>query len=313
MNTKPCSDLRDSLTTSNRKDNSGAMTKAAPLHRRIALTIAIVLPPAGLLMGMIALWGYGFHWIDLGLLVGMYLLTVLGVTVGFHRLFTHRSFEANSVVQFVLAALGSMSAQGPLLEWVAMHRIHHQHSDKVDDPHTPHHRGKGVSGFLRGLFHSHVAWLFRAKPGNLSRYVKDLEKSPMLRRMSKLFPLWVFVGLLLPAVMGGLASGTWAGMLMGFVWGGLVRIGLVHHVTWSINSACHVWGDQPYNSGDQSRNNALFGILALGEGWHNTHHAFPTSARHGLGRWQLDVSYLLIRALAVVGLAWNVKLPQALR
>lgn len=282
----------------------------ASLHRRVALVIAIASPLVGLIVAMVALWGYGFRWIDLMLLASMYVLTVLGITVGFHRLFTHHSFEANRGVQFVLAVLGSMSAEGPLLEWVAMHRLHHQHSDQEDDPHSPHHRGKGITGLLGGLLYSHIMWLFIAKPKNLSHYVKDLEQNPQLRLVSKLFPLWVTLGLVIPAAIGGWATGTWAGALMGFVWGGLVRIGLVHHVTWSINSACHVWGKQPYDSGDESRNNALLGILALGEGWHNTHHAFPTSARHGLGRWQIDVSYLVIRFLEALGLAWNVKLPK---
>jgi stearoyl-CoA desaturase (delta-9 desaturase) len=162
---------------------------------------------------------------------------------------------------------------------------------------------------LRGLWHAHVGWLFRPAPPDLPHYVKDLRQDGATRVASALFPLWVAVGLLLPAALGGLLTGTWAGALLGLLWGGLARVFLVHHVTWSVNSVCHLWGRRPYRSGDQSRNNALFGILALGEGWHNNHHAFPTSARHGLRWWQVDVSYWVIRVLALVGLAWNVKVP----
>jgi stearoyl-CoA desaturase (delta-9 desaturase) len=279
------------------------------LRLRIAYLLAVILPFLGLLAAAVSIWGRGFHWVDLGLLLGMYLLTALGITVGYHRLFTHRSFETNRIVQFILAVLGSMAIQGPVLKWVAMHRRHHQHSDEPGDPHTPHLHGCGVRGVLRGLWHAHLGWIFDPDPPDLPRYVQDLRQSPLMRRVNALFPLWVLVGLLLPTVAGGLLTGTWAGALRGLAWGGLTRIFLVHHVTWSVNSVCHLWGQQPYRSDDQSRDNAVFGVLALGEGWHNTHHAFPTSARHGLRWWQIDVSYWVIRALAWMGLAWNVKLP----
>jgi stearoyl-CoA desaturase (delta-9 desaturase) len=196
-----------------------------------------------------------------------------------------------------------------LLQWVAQHRLHHQHSDTPDDPHSPHHEGRGVLGLLRGFWHAHIGWLFLADPPDLDRYVKDLAASRSLRVASYLFPLWVALGLALPAVLGGVITLSWLGVWTGLIWGGLVRIFLVHHVTWSVNSACHLWGFRPYRSDDESRNNALFGVLALGEGWHNTHHAFPTSARHGLRWWQIDVSYWVIRLLAVLGLAWNLKVP----
>ena len=271
--------------------------------------IAVVLPFLGLGAAIVFLWGWGFRWVDLGLLLGMYLLTALGITVGFHRLFTHRAFQTNALVQFVLAVLGSMAVEGPLLYWVALHRRHHQHSDAAGDPHSPHTEGKGVLGLLRGLWHAHVGWVFQADPPGLYDYVKDLRQSRMLRVVSALFPVWVAAGLLIPAAVGGFASGTWMGAWLGLLWGGLVRVFLVHHVTWSVNSVCHLWGARPYRTGDQSRNNYLFGVLALGEGWHNSHHAFPTSARHGLRWWQPDVSYWLIRLLWLVGLARNVKLP----
>jgi stearoyl-CoA desaturase (Delta-9 desaturase) len=196
-----------------------------------------------------------------------------------------------------------------LLQWVALHRRHHQHSDDPEDPHSPHHLGSGIWGVVHGLWHAHLGWMFTSKPPDLQRYVRDLRQSKLLRAASALFPLWVTVGLLIPTALGWLLIGTASGAWTGFLWGGLVRILLVHHVTWSINSVCHVWGRQPFRSHDQSRDNILFGILGIGEGWHNTHHAFPTSARHGLRRWQIDVSYWVIRGLELVGLAWNVKLP----
>jgi stearoyl-CoA desaturase (delta-9 desaturase) len=271
--------------------------------------LAVVLPFLGLAAAAVFVWGWGFSWVQLGLLLVMYVLTGLGIGVGFHRLFTHRSFETNRVVQFVLAALGSMAVEGPLLFWVAQHRRHHQHSDTPDDPHSPHHHGKGVLGLLRGLWHSHLGWIFQPDPPDLPHYVKDLRQSGALRAASALFPVWVAVGLLAPAGLGWLLTGAWTGALLGLLWGGLARVFLVHHVTWSVNSVCHLWGGRPYPGSDQSRNNFVFGVLALGEGWHNNHHAFPTSARHGLRWWQVDVSYYVIRALAWLRLAWNVKLP----
>jgi stearoyl-CoA desaturase (delta-9 desaturase) len=280
-----------------------------PAIQRVANLGAVTLPFLGLAAAVVGLWGRGFSWVELGLLVGMYAVTGLGITVGFHRLFTHRAFETNRVVEFTLAVFGSMALQGPLLKWVAMHRLHHQHSDTDDDPHSPHHQGEGILGLLRGLWHSHVGWLFEADPPDLLRYARDLHQNGCTRVASALFPVWALAGLLVPTTLGGLLSWSWMGALFGLIWGGLVRIFLVHHVTWSVNSVCHVWGHRPFANNDHSRNNFLFGILALGEGWHNNHHAFPTSARHGLRWWQVDFSYWLIRGLALFGLAWNVKLP----
>jgi stearoyl-CoA desaturase (Delta-9 desaturase) len=276
---------------------------------RVATLLTVLLPLLALGVAAVLLWGWGFSWADLGLLLGMYVLTALGITVGFHRLFTHRSFETYGAVQFVFGVLGSMAVQGPLLKWVALHRRHHQHSDESGDPHSPHGHGRGLLGLLRGLWHAHLGWLFDPHPPDLDRYVKDLRQSRLLRLLSALFVVWVALGLLIPAALGGLLAGTWLGVWTGLVWGGLVRVFLVHHVTWSVNSVCHLWGFRPYRSQDESRNNFVFGVLALGEGWHNTHHAFPTSARHGLRWWQPDVSYYVIRALALLGLAWKVKLP----
>ena len=279
------------------------------LGGRIATLLGVTIPLAGLVAAVVFLWGWGFHWAELGLLLGMYTITVLGVTVGFHRLFVHRSFETYLPVKVILTALGSMALQGTMIHWVGLHRWHHQHSDNPEDVHSPHHGGRGILGFMRGFWHSHIGWAFHADPPGLDRYVQDLQKSPTLRAASSLFPLWAILGLLVPAAIGGAVAGSWWGAWIGMVWGGLVRIFLVHHVTWSINSVCHIWGFRPFRSEDESRNNIVLGILAFGEGWHNTHHAFPTSARHGLRWWEFDLSYWVIRGLALVGLTWNLKVP----
>jgi stearoyl-CoA desaturase (delta-9 desaturase) len=269
----------------------------------------VTVPLVGFAVAVVLLWARGFWWVDLGLLAGMYLLTLLGITVGFHRLFTHRSFRAGRPVQLLLGVLGSMAFQGGLLGWVGRHRLHHRHSDRVGDPHSPHAHPRGTRSRLRRFWYSHVGWGFAPAPPDLARYAGDLARSRLLRVVDTLFPLWAALGLLAPAVIG-YACGGWPGALTGFLWGGLVRVLLVHHVTWSVNSVCHLWGSRPYPGKDESRNNLVFGVLALGEGWHNNHHAFPTSARHGLEWWQFDFSYAVIRVLALVGLAWEVRLPR---
>ena len=280
-----------------------------PLGIKVANLVAVILPFFGFLTALVSFWGWYLGWVELVLLFSMYMLTVLGITVGFHRLFTHKAFETSGVVQCILAILGSMAVQGPLLKWVALHRYHHQHSDTPNDVHSPHHHDKGILGFLRGEWHAHIGWFFEPDPPDLYRYVKDLSRSKMLRTISVLFPLWVAIGLFIPALIAGLITKSWTDALLGLIWGGLARVFLVHHVTWSINSVCHLWGHQPFKTRDLSRNNFLFGILALGEGWHNNHHAFPASARHGLKWWQVDISYEVIRLLALLRLAWKVRLP----
>lgn len=290
-------------------ERTASADPVAPLGERIATGVAIVVPFVGVVAVATGLWGSNFGWTALGLFAGMYLLSAIGVTVGFHRLFAHHSFETYRWVQFVLVALGSMAVQWSVMKWVAQHRRHHRHSDTPDDPHSPHHHGHGVRGVLRGAWHAHIGWLFAPDPPGLYDTVRDLQRNRTVRVASALWPLWVVLGFALPAVVGGLVEGSWAGAWAGIVWGGLVRIFLVHHVTWSVNSACHLWGRQPFRSTDASRNNLLFGILAMGEGWHNGHHAFPTSARHGLRWWELDASYLCIRFMKGMGLAWEVRVP----
>jgi stearoyl-CoA desaturase (delta-9 desaturase) len=271
----------------------------------------VVLPLAGFTAGVACFWERGVGGADLALCLGMGALTMLGITAGFHRQFTHRSFEAPAAVRWLLGIAGSMAAQGPVLFWAACHRRHHQHSDTEDDPHSPAGKPATFLGRLGGLWHAHVGWMFRHEPEPWGRYVPDLLRDDVAFRLNRTYPLWVLLGLALPAVLGGLWAGSWAGAWGGLCWGGLARVFLVHHATWSINSVCHAYGSAPYGTDDHSKNNALCALLALGEGWHNNHHAFPTSARHGLEWWQLDVTYLVIRLLERAGLASGVKTPSA--
>lgn len=277
--------------------------------QRVATLLAVSVPLLGVIGAAGCVWGWGFSWPELASLLLMYFATGFGTTVGYHRLFCHRSFETHRAVRCLFSILGAMSVQGSVLKWVAIHRRHHHHSDETGDPHSPHHYGGGMRGVLAGLWHAHVGWMFTADHPDLADYVRDLQDDPVARFTSRWFGLWVLIGLLIPTTVGGYWTGTWTGALLGFVWGGLVRVFLVQHVTWSVNSICHVWGSQSYRSHDESRNNLLCGLLALGEGFHNAHHAFPTSARHGLRWWEIDLSYMVIRIMQLVGLAWRVRVP----
>lgn len=287
---------------------SPPLEKASPLKRIITL-IAVVAPFCGLVAAIVLHWGHSITWVELALLLGMYIVSGAGITVGYHRLFTHRSFETIRPVKLILALMGSLAVQGPLFKWVAIHRLHHRHSDDDGDPHSPHGSGRGLWGTIAGFWHAHLGWMFTPDPPELERYTRDLQADPLLRGVSRWFALGVALSLLLPAALGGLMTGSWLGVLTGFLWGGLARVFLVHHMTWSINSVCHLWGTRRYPGRDESRNNFIMGIIALGEGWHNNHHRFPTSARHGLRWWEFDASWWIIRLMALFGLAWRVRVP----
>ncbi|MGD9688698.1 MAG: acyl-CoA desaturase [Phycisphaerales bacterium] len=275
---------------------------------------AVLIPIAGLVAAMILAWGSAFNWLHLGIFVLMSTITSFGITVGYHRLCTHKSFETPAFMRYLFAAAGSMAAQGPVIQWCGEHRRHHQHSDTEGDPHSPHMSrdgswGEGLWATIRGAYHAHMGWLFEGHSRGLGRYTRDLRADRALVAADRQFRWWVLAGLIIPAALGGLLTMTWMGALLGFLWGGLVRVMIVHHITWSVNSVCHLWGSRPFRTRDESRNNPVVGILALGEGWHNNHHAFPASARHGLKWWEVDFSYMLIRVLALVGLAKEVRVP----
>ncbi|MTV27123.1 acyl-CoA desaturase [Nitriliruptoraceae bacterium ZYF776] len=275
----------------------------------VAITI---IPFLGLAAAVWLLWGNGISGVDVGLLAGFYVATGLGITVGFHRLFTHQSFRAPTPVRILFAVLGSMAIQGSVTQWVATHRRHHAYADVVGDPHSPVvDAGDGLRGMLRGLWHAHVGWMFADDHTVESAWAPDLLKDPWMVRISKAFPWLILATFALPALLGGLLTWSVGGAVSGLVWGGLVRVFLLHHVTWSINSICHVFGTRPFTSHDEARNNPVMALLGFGEGWHNAHHAFPASARHGLRWWEFDSSWLVIRTLASMKLARDVKLPTA--
>ena len=274
-----------------------------PLARKLANLTAVVLPFVGLLAAIVLLWNRAVGWTELIVFAVLYVLTGFGITVGFHRLFTHRSFETSRVGRIMFAVLGSMAVEGPLLCWVADHRNHHAHSDQEGDPHSPHHH----EGAFTGLWHAHVGWLLRAEgTASIDRYAKDLKGDPDMVRISNAFPLIVVFTFALPAAIGYAVTGTLGGALSCALWGGLVRVFFVHHVTWSINSVCHFFGRRRFATTDESRNVFWLALPSFGEAWHHNHHAFPTSAAHGLRWYEIDLSALLIGGLERLGLVWNV-------
>jgi stearoyl-CoA desaturase (delta-9 desaturase) len=277
-------------------------------RERLVRAGVIGLPLAALAVAGWLAWGGTLHWQDLVVLAIFYALSGVGITVGYHRLFTHRSFKTTRALRALFAVLGSMAVEGSVIEWVATHRKHHSFSDRPGDPHSPHaDQAPGWRGALHGLLHAHVGWMFRGKDmANPRRYARDLLADRDLRFIGRTFPLWVVAGLALPFGLGVALTGGIAGGLTGLLWGGAVRIFLLHHATFSINSLCHFFGRSPFSTDDQSRNLAWLAPITFGEAWHNNHHAFPTSARHGLGRGQTDPGAWLIAALERCHLAWDV-------
>jgi stearoyl-CoA desaturase (Delta-9 desaturase) len=275
-------------------------------HQLLNLT-GVLLPFAGFILAILLLWDEWVDWTSLTLMLVMYVLTALGVTLGFHRLLTHRSFQTYKSLQYAVAAIGSMAVQGPVMSWVADHRKHHAHTDQEGDPHSPHGHGGGLKGAITGLWYAHMGWLFeKSGQSDHSRYARDLYEDRGMRFIHRMFGLWVAMGLLLPAALGFAISGTWRGALEGALWGGAVRIFLLHHVTWSINSVCHFFGTRRFAVDDHSTNVFWLAPLSMGESWHHNHHTFPRSAFHGLKSWEIDPTGWVIRAMRRVKLAWNV-------
>jgi stearoyl-CoA desaturase (delta-9 desaturase) len=254
-------------------------------------------------------WGRVIDTGDVVLAAVMYLFTGFGVAVGFHRLFSHRSFKANRALKITLAVAGSMALEGSMISWVAIHRRHHMFSDQPGDPHSPHRYGPGPTGTLRGFAWAHVGWLFAVDPTNTQRFAPDLRRDPDLAMVDRLFPVLAVASLAIPFALGWLLYGTLAAALTAFLWAGLLRMAALHHVTWSINSVCHLWGRRPFMTTDESTNFAPLALLSFGESWHNFHHSSPSSARHGALPHQVDLAARVIRLLEKVGWATKVRWP----
>jgi stearoyl-CoA desaturase (Delta-9 desaturase) len=289
-------------------DYKAGMPAAGSLVDRVANFAVTFVPLILIAVAVWQSWGGLLLWQDVVIFFATLIPFGFGITVGFHRLFTHRAFKTSKTMRFVWGVLGSMALEGPVIEWVAYHRRHHQFSDEEGDPHSPHHgHGHGFMGAMRGLFHAHVGWvLFSDEPAEEERYAPDLMGDPVVRFVDRTFVLWAVLGLAIPFGLGYLFTGTLVGGLLGLLWGGAVRIFVLHHITFCVNSLCHFFGSRDYETGDESRNVAWLAPFTFGEAWHNNHHAFPTSARHGLGRAELDPSAALITLMEKTGLAWDV-------
>ena len=280
---------------------------------QVALAIFIVVPLLGILGAGFVLWGTGLSVVDVTLAVVFYAITLYGITVGFHRLFTHGSFKANRPLRIALAIAGQMAIEGPVTRWVADHRRHHAFSDEEGDPHSPWRYGTGFRALSKGLFYAHIGWLFDVEQTDQKRFAPDLLADRDIKRVARMFPALVAVSLLAPAVLGGLITWSWTGALTAFFWASVVRIGLLHHMTWSINSICHTWGARPFVTTDRAVNVRWLAVISGGESWHNLHHADPTCARHGVDKGQLDSSARLIRWFEQAGWARDVRWPKAER
>lgn len=306
----PEKDIVDNL---NNPRPSGELTPRASKLQKVMMLTAVILPFIGVIVATVLLWQIGLvSWEYIAMTVLGWWVTTIGITVGFHRLCSHKSFETYRWIRLFFTALGTMSIEGAPLTWCAVHRRHHSHSDKEGDPHSPNLHGHGVLGMLRGFFHGQIGWLFTgywSKP-NYDKWIPDLLKDKLLVRMNNNYYWLVLLSLCIPTALGFMIDG-WFGAFLGFLWGGLVRVFITHHITWSINSVCHIFGSRDYKSSDHSTNNAICGVLAMGEGWHNNHHAFPSSARHGLKWWQFDMSWLIIKSMEKCGLVWKVNVPSA--
>jgi stearoyl-CoA desaturase (delta-9 desaturase) len=277
---------------------------------RVTIGVFIVVPLLAVVAAIPVAWGGWLSWVDLALMAVFYVITAIGITVGYHRYFTHRSFKAGRGVKIALALMGSYALEGGLSQWVADHRKHHKYSDAPGDPHSPWRFGTSKKAVAKGLYYAHVGWLLDEQDTPIEKYAPDIVGDRDLQAISRWFPGIVAATLLLPAVLGGLITWSWAGALTALFWAGLVRVALVHHVTWSINSVCHVFGRRPFESRDLSTNVWWLALPSLGESWHSLHHAEPTAARHGVLKGQVDPSALIIRGLEIVHLATDVKWPK---
>jgi stearoyl-CoA desaturase (Delta-9 desaturase) len=278
---------------------------------QITLGLFLLVPFVALIAAVPLLWGWGLTWRDVIIAVVMYAITGHGITVGFHRMFTHHAFRAQRWLRVTLAVAGMMAIQGPVIRWVADHRKHHRFSDRDGDPHSPWRYGTSLRALSKGFFYAHLGWLFDWEQTSQEKFASDLCRDSAIRRVSKAFPVWVIISMLAPPLVGGLWSWSWQGALTAFFWGSLVRVALLHHVTFSINSICHVTGRKPYKTRDESGNVWWLAVPSMGESWHNFHHAEPTSARHGVGRFEIDTSAMIIWTMEKLHWVKDVRWPDA--
>lgn len=283
-----------------------------PGHYIATLTV-ILLPFVGLAIALPLAWFQGWLYTsDIVMMVLLHLIAAGGITIGFHRLLTHRSFATKSWLRSLFAAAGSLAVEGTPVNWVADHRCHHDFTDVPGDPHSPHvgfEKG-GFKAAFRGAWHAHWGWLLGTGQAPVDRYANDLLRDAAVMRINRLFPWFVGSIFVVPMVLGFVVNGfKWQAALTGLLWAGVVRMGITHHITWSVNSICHMFGKRPYELEDKSTNNWLLAVPTLGEAWHHNHHAFPTSARHGLTKGQIDVSWWCIKLLEKLHLAWDIHVP----
>jgi stearoyl-CoA desaturase (delta-9 desaturase) len=274
--------------------------------QRVSAGLIFALPLAGVILAGVFFWNHGISWLDLGLALGMYIVTGLGLSVGFHRLFSHRSFVPARWLKVSLAIAGTMGIEGSVTSWVSQHRRHHTYTDRPGDPHSPVPDGPGIGGQLRGLWHAHAGWLFVPNEVNAERWSRDLQEDPDISFVTHTVVLWTVLSFVIPTAIGWVVTGTVWGALLAGLWGGVVRVAVLHHVTWGTNSLCHTFGKQPFGSKDRSTNFAPMAILSFGDAWHNAHHAFPRSARHGIEAGQIDIAAGVIGLFERLGWATGV-------
>jgi stearoyl-CoA desaturase (delta-9 desaturase) len=276
----------------------------------VSAALLVALPLVAVGVAAVIFWNHGIGWLDLGLGAGMYLVTGLGLSLGFHRLFSHRSFVPARWLKVTLAIAGTMGIEGSVTSWVSQHRRHHAFTDRAGDPHSPVPVGPGLSHQLRGLWHAHAGWLFVPNEVNAERWSPELLDDPDIAFVSRTVVLWTVLSFLIPTVIGWVVIGTIWGALLAGLWAGVIRVALLHHVTWGTNSLCHTFGKQPYGDKDRSTNFAPLALLSFGDAWHNSHHAFPRSARHGVDAGQVDISAEVIRVFERMGWATEVHWPR---
>ncbi len=309
-----CVNVLSELIKGSWMSNYSTSETVADLNRRRVINIiTLTLPRLGFLAAIATViwWEKSVSPLDIVLFLGMYLLTILGVSVGYHRLFSHRAFKTGPIHRAIIGIAACMSTQGPIISWVSHHRQHHLYSDQPGDIHSPHLHGTNFWGQLQGFWHAHFGWMIGATWTEPLPYTNDLKNDPVVAWVDQWYLLWMVLSLALPAAIGGAIEGSWEGALRGLLWGGALRIMLSFQATLCVNSICHLLGNQQFDTGDRSRNNALIAFITLGEGWHNNHHGFPYSARFSMNWWQIDFSWWVIILLQKLGLVWDIKVPSA--